>query len=449
MKMQKQKENQEFWKIVRMGWPIVAEMLLIACISNGNQYIWNCFSGNAVAAIGSCNQIFSLAVNAYGIISVGGSILLAPAFGANRKREIPELITALMLLTLLAGVIFAVIGICALPLCVRVLHIPPELRGMTEQYLQIVLGISVFQGFLTTLTAVFRSMGRMQLVMVNDVMVNAVTLLLNAFVLWGVPVKMQTMRIYTLNSIYAQILGCALLLRVLKKEGYFHLEMGFQQIRKSCRKQFSRILYYGIPAGMEGILYLIGQVVVVGFVGLLGKEAMMVRAYVLAVTVYMGIMVNVMTTITSPMVGQAVGEGKTDKVTATVRRMIKYSFWGTVICCAVFFLVSYPFLQIYTKDPGLLRISMKLVAVSVVFYLTQSLAAPWFAAMKAVGEVRYVFVICMLGTAVNIIGSYVFGILAGWGLCGIWIGYILDFVIKTLFSIVRFKKGRWKSLQII
>ena len=49
MKMKK----HGFSEIVSMGWPIVAEMLLIALISNGNQYVWNRFSANAVATIGS------------------------------------------------------------------------------------------------------------------------------------------------------------------------------------------------------------------------------------------------------------------------------------------------------------------------------------------------------------------------------------------------------------
>ena len=92
-----------------MGWPIAAEMILIALLSNANQYIWNSFSADAVATIGSCNQVFSLAANAYGIISVGGSILLAPALGANRKREIPQLIITLIMLTIGTGIFFGLL----------------------------------------------------------------------------------------------------------------------------------------------------------------------------------------------------------------------------------------------------------------------------------------------------------------------------------------------------
>ena len=187
-----------------MGWPIAAEMILIALLSNANQYIWNSFSADAVATIGSCNQVFSLAANAYGIISVGGSILLAPALGANRKREIPQLIITLIMLTIGAGIFFSVLGLFGIPLCIRVLHIPAELLRMTRQ------------GMLTTLTAVFRSMGRMKLVMVNDVLVNLATLLFNAGVLYLIPRNQQTMLLYAMNSIYSQLIGCLVLLLILK-----------------------------------------------------------------------------------------------------------------------------------------------------------------------------------------------------------------------------------------
>lgn len=442
-------KKQQVSEIISMGWPIAAEMILIALLSNANQYIWNSFSADAVATIGSCNQVFSLAANAYGIISVGGSILLAPALGANRKREIPQLIITLIMLTIGAGIFFGVLGLFGIPLCIRVLHIPAELLRMTRQYLMVVLGLSVFQGMLTTLTAVFRSMGRMKLVMVNDVLVNLATLLFNAGVLYLIPRNQQSILLYAMNSIYSQLIGCLVLLLILNKEGYFDGQLNMSRIGKSCRAQLFRILRFGVPAGMEGIVYLIGQVIVVGFVGMLGKDAMIVRAYVLTVTTYMGVMVNVMTTISYPMVGTAVGRGDPLEVTVTSRRMVHWSLAGTVVCCVIFGLISYPFLRLYTQDDGLLRMAMQLVGVNVVFYLGQSLAGPWMAVMKAVGEVKYVFWISVAGMAANLAVSYMLGIAAGFGLIGIWMGYLSDFAIKTVCCEIRFRKGAWKNLRIV
>ena len=92
---------------------------------------------------------------------------------------------------------------------------------------------------------------------------------------------------------------------------------------------------------------------------------------------------------------------------------------------------------------------MQLVGVNVVFYLGQSLAGPWMAVMKAVGEVKYVFWISVAGMAANLVVSYILGIAAGFGLIGIWMGYLSDFAIKTVCCEIRFRKGAWKNLRIV
>lgn len=437
--------KRQTFEIIAMGWPIAVEMVLLGLLSNANQYLWNSFSEDAVATIGSCNQIFSLAANSYGIISVGGSILLASAFGAKKTREISQLIISLVTLTFAAGIFLGVLGVGIIPVCIQVLHIPEELLEMTRQYLLVVLGISVCQGMLTTLTAVFRSMGRMKLIMVVNVVVNLLAVLFNGYILYFVPHERQTITMYAMNNIYAQLIGSMALLWILKKEGHFGPQISIHIVMESCKNQMKRILSFGIPAGMEGIFYLIGQIIIVGFVGMLGKEAMVVRAYVLTVTTYMSVILNVMTTASYPLVGNLVGRGEEAEVISTSRRVIWYSFVGTVVCCGIFWLLSGAFLRLYTQDEALLQMASKLVAVHVVYNLLLSLAGPWFAIMKAVGDVKFVFGVSILGIIFNVIVSYVFGILAGWGLVGIWIGFMTDFIIKISFSMVRFKRGYWKK----
>ena len=68
-----------------MTWPITLELLLTGVINTGSTYLLNQYSQEAVAVVGSLSLMVTLTVNLYTIISIGGSVLLAPMVGAGKN----------------------------------------------------------------------------------------------------------------------------------------------------------------------------------------------------------------------------------------------------------------------------------------------------------------------------------------------------------------------------
>ena len=81
-----------------MTWPITLELLLTGVINTGSTYLLNQYSQEAVAVVGSLSLMVTLTVNLYTIISIGGSVLLAPMVGAGKNQEAGKELTSIMLM---------------------------------------------------------------------------------------------------------------------------------------------------------------------------------------------------------------------------------------------------------------------------------------------------------------------------------------------------------------
>lgn len=438
--------GKKIWQsdLFRMSWPVLAEMVFIGIIGNFNQLIINAFSPEAVAATGSASMVFQLVVNIYGILSIGGSILLAPVIGAGKKEDSTEIALTILIDTVLLGFVIGLGCLLALPAILGMLHIPAALNAMTGEYLAVVLGLSVFQGLLSSLTAIYRSMGRMKLVMFNDALVNLSCVLLNGCVLAFIPPQRQSITHYALNGIYAQALGILVLLIAMKRDGFFKIRFYHRKFKKIVKKQSGRILHFGILGGLEGILYLIGQTIVMGFIGMLGTHAMTARAYAMNITAYMAVFTNALATACAPLAGQYLGEGRVKDVVHICRKVILLGLGLTAVISGVLLSVSSPVLKIYTQDPDLLKLAGQVLLVNVALELARAAAAPIVAALKAVGDVVYPFKMVLIGMAANIVLSYLCGVKLGWGLVGIWIGYIADMLFRSIMCWKRFRKKKWQ-----
>ena len=103
MVMKNRIQKKGHTELLRMTWPVVAELLLTGLINTGSQYFLNAFSTDAMAVVGSLSQIVSMVINLYTLVSIGGSILLAPMVGAGRQKDCGKLIDTMLTANLEIG----------------------------------------------------------------------------------------------------------------------------------------------------------------------------------------------------------------------------------------------------------------------------------------------------------------------------------------------------------
>ena len=410
---------------------VLLDLIAAYLLNNVNQLLFNRFSPEAVAAYGSAVQVLTLSNNLYTIIPVGASILIMQFVGAQRRRECDDVYTVSMLDTLVFGLVLSALWYVLTPSVLRLLQLPGALYSHGYSFLSVILGLSFVNGFLTLLAAVFRSCGAMRTVLVVNILINVLYTLLNLAVAFLVPIELQSLGMYAFCAVVAQAFGVALMLFLLRGRTGLRLRFAWKPAllpRIACFSK--RILRYGVMGGAESIMYVLAQTAVVALVGLLGERPTLIRAYVCSITPYLMLCSTAVSTAAFYLVGKRYGEGDPAGAKAACRLAIRDSILATVFFCIVFLALARPILRLYTADESLLRDSIRLLYVCAITEVLHCPIVMYVVSLKAVGRVAPPFIAIFPGMALNIVGSYVFGMVLGWGLIGIWMGFILDYIVR-------------------
>ena len=70
--------------------------------------------------------------------------------------------------------------------------------------------------------------------------------------------------------------------------------------------------------------------------------------------------------------------------------------------------------------------------------------------MKAAGDVKFPTILAIFSMwGFSVLIGYIFGIVLGWGLAGVFIGMAADEIFRGIVVIIRWIKGTWKGKRII
>ena len=412
-----------------MTWPVVIELLLTGLISTGSTYILNRYSQEAVAVVGSLSQIVNLVINLYTIISVGGSVMLAPMVGAGKNEEAGKLIKTMLSANLIFSVFVSLITLACMGQFLDWMNIDPALHGMGREYLAASLGLSLVQSLLITYVAIFRSFGRMKDVLVCNLSVYLVCLVINALINVGIPSPQQRLLYYTMAGIIGQACGVFYLHGQLNR--FFWKQKKQEKLgAEEWRHYLAKILRFGTFGGMEGIFYLIIQAMVVSMIGTLGTQTLLVKAYLTTFTGYMVICDSALGTAVFPLTGQQLGERNFDGLRRTHR---DGTFFGMVLTAAISLLLiffSRPILLCFTGDDAVIKSVQFMLLIQMALEIIRVPVNLLVVGLKGVGEVRVPFAIMVAAGLLNLFLSWFFGIWLGMGLPGIWIGYFGDLILR-------------------
>lgn len=410
--------------------PIVWELIFAYICCSINQTILNRFSATAVAATTAVGTFSSLMLTTFAVFYAGQSILLAPCWGRKEYEEGRQILTVGLIDNILLGFLLAAIWFCAGGFILELLHVPGDLREMAGDYMSVVLGLSVFQGITATFATAFRAIGRMKTAMVGSCLINGSWILWQLLILALIPADRQSISQFALSAILAHMLGCLFYIRMSARDEKIHLRLLHSNWRARFRATTGRIVRLGAFGGMESVIYLVSQTIVVSMIGSLGTRALLVKGYTGNLINYIILPASAVPIAASTLIGMSIGMRDEEKLIRYFRQSLRLVCAATVVVEVVALCLGRRFFGMYTSDPQVLEECMVILKVEIAMELFRSVAALLIACLKAIGDVRMPFLMVIAGSLLNIGISWLFGIRLGLGLPGIWIGYAADLAFR-------------------
>ena len=257
-------------KILLFFVPLMMSGILQLLFNAADIIVVGRFAGSsALAAVGSTSSLINLLINVFVGLSVGVNVLVAKYYGGQREKDMSETVHTAVLTSLLSGLFLVILGgIAARPL-LHLMGTPDDVLDQAVLYMRIYfLGMPVLMVY-NFGAAILRAIGDTRRPLYFLFMAGVVNVALNLFFVIGLGMGVDGVGWATVISEHVS----ALLVLKSLMEAPGALKLNLKELRIHPKK-LKRIVKIGLPAGMQGAIFSISNVLIQSSVNSFGSIAM-------------------------------------------------------------------------------------------------------------------------------------------------------------------------------
>ena len=254
-------------KMLMFTLPLMLSSILQLLFNAADIVVVGRFAGdNSLAAVGSTTALINLLTNLFVGVSIGANVSAARNYGGKRVDALSRTVHTAVTISIISGVILTVIGVVGTKEMLRLMSTPDEIIDLAADYLRI-----YFAGITATTiynfgSALLRAIGDTKRPLYYLLAAGAVNVVLN--LLFVIVFKMDVSGV-ALATIISESLSAFLVIRCLMREtGAIKLELKKLRVHKA---ELISIIRIGLPAGFQGIVFALSNVVIQSSVNLFGN----------------------------------------------------------------------------------------------------------------------------------------------------------------------------------
>ena len=387
--------------------PILRKMLMFALplmLSSILQLLFNAadivvvgkFAGdNSLAAVGSNTALINLLTNLFIGLSIGANVVAARHYGAKAWDDLRRTVHTAMLLSMLSGALLLVLGVIGAEQMLIWMQTPEEVLPLATVYLRI-----YFLGMISTMvynfgSALLRAVGDTKRPLYFLLCAGIINVILNLLFVIGFQMDVMGVAIATVIS---ETVSALLVLRCLVKEkGGIHLELRAMRID---RKKMLQILGIGLPAGFQGVVFALSNVVIQSSVNIFGNIVVAGNSAAANLEGFVYMAMNAFYQTTLSFVSQNYGAGEQKRINRIVLLgeacvIVTGTLLGNMV---VFF--GNDLLQIYSNNPEVIAAGMVRLHYISMIYALCGIMDVMVGALRGIGYSIMPMIVSIVGVCV-------------------------------------------------
>lgn len=257
-------------KIISFTLPLMASSILQLLFNAADIVVAGRYVGsNALAAIGTTSSLINLLVNVFMGLSVGANVLVARFYGSKRTKDVSETVHTSIILAIICGIILAFIGYVFAPKILIMMGTPEEVLPLSSLYIKI-----YFLGMPASLlynfgAAVLRAIGDTKRPLIYLTIAGALNVVCNvAFIVIG---GMGVDGVAYATVLSQTVSAVLVLICLVRSDECYKVEL--KKLKVTADKLL-QILRLGLPAGFQGAIFSISNVLIQSSINSFGADAM-------------------------------------------------------------------------------------------------------------------------------------------------------------------------------
>lgn len=441
----KQKEylfsNKDLYKLIL---PLVVEQLLTVAVGMADSIMVASVGEAAVSAVSLVDTVNILIINIFTAFATGGAIVAGQALGRKNKEQACKSADQLLIFCTLSAIVIMIFVYLIKNFILTFVfgHIEPDVYNYCNTYIMIVSLSIPFIAIYNCGAALFRSMGNSKTPMITSTIMNAVNIIGNAILIYGLHMKIEGAAIPTLIS---RIVASVIIIGLLKNESLtIHLSKPFNL--KPNWKIISKILHIGVPNGIENSMFQLGKIFVLNLVAGFGTSAIAANAVGNAIATFQVLPGLATSYAVVTVVSVCVGAADYIQARYYTKKIMKYTYIISFFSNTFIFIILPFILKAYKLSSQTYNMAQEILwlhGICCLLIWPFSFVLP--NTLRAANDVKFSMIVGMLSMWIcRIAFSFVLGKYCKLGLLGVWIAMILDWCCRSIFFIYRYRGNKWQ-----
>ena len=452
-------DKNKIVSVLKFAFPIMIQNIAFLMM----QFVDSAMVGNlgavAIASVSISTSPMWLIEAIIQIIGIGCTVIVARLIGAKENNKAGIVAGFAFYLSIIIGFILMMISILWGKYLPIIMGAEKEVIPYASQY-YITISLSFIPRFLClTLFSIFRGAGDSKTPMYISIISNLLNIAGDFFLIYPI----RNISILNLNvsiwgagwGVYGAAVSTSLsisisfavfIILIKKKKSLIPLDL------KSVFNNFNylkQIIKIGLPASIERILRVSGQVVFFRVVATFGTIAIAANQLAITIESLSFTLGEAFGIAAMTYVGQFLGK----KDYKSAGEYANSSFFICVMVMSflglVFFIFPEFLLSVFTKDIEVIRTGatlLRIVAFTQPFFASYIV---YSGSLRGAGDTKSPMVISLISKVfIRIIFTFIFYFI-GFGVTGAWCAMLIDQIIHGTLIYIRYKNDKWKNIRVI
>ena len=436
-------------KLAKLLIPLALDQLLNSFMGTVDTLCVSNLGSAAISAVSLVDSINILIVQAFFALASGGTVVCSHYLGCKEKKQAQEAARQLVFITFMLSLSITVLF---------VIFNGPLLHLIFGKVEQDVMSNARKYFFFTTLSypfialyddgsCILRAQENSRLPMQISIVSNIMNVIMNLVFVWIFHWGVAGTAISTLIS---RIFSMAVVMIKLRNPSFDVSLRHYFSIRPDWSK-IKKILYIGVPSGIENSMFQFGKLAIQSTVSLMGTAAIAAQGMtniienlngILAIGIGIGLMT---------VVGETLGAGHKEEAVYYIKKLCIIAEVTLVLSCIFMYAITRPITIFGGMEPESAKLCIFMVTcITIVKPLIWDMAFIPAYGLRAAGDVKFsmtVSVLTMWFCRVTL--ATVLARVFHMGPMAVWIGMFTDWGIRNIIFTIRFHNRKWLQHKVI
>ncbi|MDE7013068.1 MAG: MATE family efflux transporter [Kineothrix sp.] len=434
--------NKDLKKLIL---PLVLEQFLAILVGMVDTVMISGVGEAAVSGVSLVDNINILVINITAAMATGGAVAAGHFLGQKDSESAGKAAWQLILFSLAASsVIFLMLVVFHRPLLYAIFgNVEAKVMSSAVTYLLITAISIVPLAVYNSCAALFRAMNSAKTTLLISILMNAINVIGNAILIFGAGMGVAGAAIATTVSrtVAAIVIFCMMFQtdRQIHIKGRLSWHINGRLIKK--------ILYIGIPNGVENSLFQLGKIMLLSLISTFGTYAMAANAVCNTLAGFNVLPGQAIGLALVSVAAVCIGAGEFEQARYYTKKLMMIAVISISALSAVLIGFSPWIMKIYHLSAETEQLAIQVIRYHAV--LAMLIWVPSFTlpnTLRAAGDVVWTMFIAIGSMWIFRIGaSYVFHSRFNMGLLGVWIAMTIDWAFRAGCYGLRYRGHKWEK----